>query len=368
MTDKDLAKWKRRIEENRYIREHLLDKANLLVYTIQSLSARPRPLGIVDLYTIWRLVGQGYNVNERDDNGIPPLVHCAVRGWLVAIAMLFKSPCDVNVTSIYQETALSAACRRGHLHVVRYLLWHGADTSVRDKVTSFFTRLTKCERQSGFSCLRWAAKNRHVAMVKLLLKRGASDCGTTSPSALDWARDNHDKEIEGLLMSVLIQEKEAQLRGLQAKESDVAPSRPPPPTPPPAIAEATVEPETKQNSRLARLADERRAQQSQLMEEALARQTDMYLKSIRPAHKEETLMQAAVHTEWRKVKPHKWKLVGLPPKRESSTRVDMRRIQQLTALDDLDEETPTTIDAMATFAIKHQPKPARFKYFCPQFE
>ncbi|CAK4110342.1 unnamed protein product [Aphanomyces euteiches] len=174
MTDKDLAKWKRRIEENRYIREHLLDKANLLVYTIQSLSARPRPLGIVDLYTIWRLVGQGYNVNERDDNGIPPLVHCAVRGWLVAIAMLFKSPCDVNVTSIYQETALSAACRRGHLHVVRYLLWHGADTSVRDKVTSFFTRLTKCERQSGFSCLRWAAKNRHVAMVKLLLKRGAS--------------------------------------------------------------------------------------------------------------------------------------------------------------------------------------------------
>ncbi|CAK4654041.1 unnamed protein product [Aphanomyces euteiches] len=255
MTDKDLAKWKRRIEENRYIREHLLDKANLLVYTIQSLSARPRPLGIVDLYTIWRLVGQGYNVNERDDNGIPPLVHCAVG----------------------------------------------------DSV-------------------------RHLVDVDV------------------------------------VQEKEAQLRGLQAKESDAAPSRPPPPTPPPAIAEATVEPETKQNSRLARLADERRAQQSQLMEEALARQTDMYLKSIRPAHKEETPMQAAVHTEWRKVKPHKWKLVGLPPKRESSTRVDMRRIQQLTALDDLDEETPTTIDAMATFAIKHQPKPARFKFFCPQFE
>ena len=69
MTDKDLAKWKRRIEENRYIREHLLDKANLLVYTIQNLSARPRPLGMVDLYTIWSvvtLVARRWNSREDD--------------------------------------------------------------------------------------------------------------------------------------------------------------------------------------------------------------------------------------------------------------------------------------------------------------
>ncbi|RHY16911.1 hypothetical protein DYB28_003319 [Aphanomyces astaci] len=51
--DREVAKWKRRLDENKYIRANLLDQANMLSYTMQRLSARHRGLGVVDVYSIW---------------------------------------------------------------------------------------------------------------------------------------------------------------------------------------------------------------------------------------------------------------------------------------------------------------------------
>ena len=51
---RQLAKWKRRIAENKYIREHgLLEQSNLLSYAMHKLSHQRVPLSLGDRFTIW---------------------------------------------------------------------------------------------------------------------------------------------------------------------------------------------------------------------------------------------------------------------------------------------------------------------------
>ncbi|KAF0694124.1 Aste57867_14964 [Aphanomyces stellatus] len=373
MTDdeKELAKWKRRLAENRYIRENMLDEANLLAYTMQKLSARPKPLGFIDLYTIWRLLTKGYNINDRDDNGVPPLVHCAIRGWLAVIAMMVKFPCNINVTSTHLETPVSAACRRGHIQVVRFLLKRGADASACDK--------------TGFSCLRWAAKNQNPGLVRLLLKRGVSvmqDCGTTYRSALDWAREHRNEEIEDMLLSVLVQEKQAQLEELEERAGKETTDLLPPPSSSPQLPGSDQEPplESPQDDKILtsqpqlcerqrRLQQEREAKRELEMAEMRARQTEQYLKTIRSVDVDGPPPKVC-ETEWRKLKPMAWSLFGVPPNpadEPTAHSLNMKRIRQLMTADEDNDDalSVSSLGSLASFAQAHQPPPASFGFYCP---
>jgi ankyrin repeat protein len=73
---------------------------------------------------------------------------------------------DVDTKYRYDRTALSFACDRGHLEVVKVLLDHGANVNIRD---TFY----------GATPLIWAARPamarrpQHAEIVGLLLKHGA---------------------------------------------------------------------------------------------------------------------------------------------------------------------------------------------------
>ncbi|ETV72777.1 hypothetical protein H257_12145 [Aphanomyces astaci] len=355
--DREVAKWKRRLDENKYIRANLLDQANMLSYTMQRLSARHRGLGVVDVYSIWRMLGQGYSIDERDDNGVPPLVHCAIRGWLGVILMFSQHPHNVNVTSTMQETAVSAACRRGHMNVVRYLIRRDADLSVCDK--------------SGFSCLRWAAKHRNKHLVRLLLQRGVSvqkDCGTVNHSALDWARANHDEDIENMLVAVLVEEKKVQVAILQQKakathEKSAASAAK-------VVAEATAvvaEPtmEERRQEHLKHQEQERDAAFRERVDALYSQQPVQLLKSLRPIEVAPLPVPVA-ETEWRKKECMAWERVAVSPKRqeEATPHVNMTRIRQLMTMDDDVEDA--SMDALVSFAQRAKPKPASLKFYCPE--
>jgi ankyrin repeat protein len=94
------------------------------------------------------------------------LSEAARKGDAAAVTRQLDAGVDVNTLFRYNRTALSFACDRGHLEVVRVLLARGADPNVKD---SFY----------GATPLSWASrpaqtrKPEHATIVGLLLKAGA---------------------------------------------------------------------------------------------------------------------------------------------------------------------------------------------------
>ena len=94
------------------------------------------------------------------------LWEAARKGDAAAVKKLLDEGVDVNSKFRYGATALSYACDRGHLEVVRVLLERGADPNVKD---TFY----------GATPLNWASspaqtrKPEHATIVGLLLKAGA---------------------------------------------------------------------------------------------------------------------------------------------------------------------------------------------------
>jgi hypothetical protein len=94
------------------------------------------------------------------------LWEAARKGDASGVKQLLDAGVDVNAKFRYGATALSYACDRGHLEVVRVLLERGADPNVKD---TFY----------GATPLSWASspaqtrKPEHATIVGLLLKAGA---------------------------------------------------------------------------------------------------------------------------------------------------------------------------------------------------
>src|SRR5215216_1981010 len=84
----------------------------------------------------------------------------ARRGDAAALKAFLDKGVDVNSKTRYGATALSYACDKGHVEVVRLLIERGADVNVRD---TFY----------GEVPLGWAAGKGHVEIIKLLLDKGA---------------------------------------------------------------------------------------------------------------------------------------------------------------------------------------------------
>jgi uncharacterized protein len=93
------------------------------------------------------------------------LSDAARRGDAAAVTKLLDGGVDVNTKFRYDRTALSFAADRGHVDVVKVLLAHKADVTVKD---TFY----------GATALTWAIspamerKPAHTDVVRLLLEHG----------------------------------------------------------------------------------------------------------------------------------------------------------------------------------------------------
>ncbi len=106
------------------------------------------------------------------------LWEAARKGDAAAVTAALDAGVDVNTPFRYGATALSYACDRGHLEVVRVLLARGANPNVKD---SFY----------GATPLTWASspaqarKPEHAEVVGLLLKFGAQGADGALAAAID---------------------------------------------------------------------------------------------------------------------------------------------------------------------------------------
>ncbi|MCG8622826.1 MAG: ankyrin repeat domain-containing protein, partial [Proteobacteria bacterium] len=75
-----------------------------------------------DFEAVKRLLEQGANVDEKDENQQCALYRAAYRGHLQVAKLLLQYQAQVNSTNgLDSESALMAACETGHVNVARLL-------------------------------------------------------------------------------------------------------------------------------------------------------------------------------------------------------------------------------------------------------
>ncbi|MDH3784845.1 MAG: PQQ-binding-like beta-propeller repeat protein [Acidobacteriota bacterium] len=116
-------------------------------------------------------------------------------GDLDKMKQLVTEGVDVNAPTRYQATALSFACDKGHLEVVKYLVENGADLNPKD---SFYE----------FTPIGWASFNEHVEIIELLLEKGAEGADLVLSMGV---RNNNSRmvaaalKVEGLDSAAVLQ-------------------------------------------------------------------------------------------------------------------------------------------------------------------
>jgi uncharacterized protein len=113
---------------------------------------------------LWLLVLSASLAAAQTDKA-DALSDAARKGDAAAVTKLLDEGVDVNTKFRYDRTALSFAADRGHVDVVKVLLAHKADVTVKD---TFY----------GATALTWAInpamerKPAHTEVVRLLLEHG----------------------------------------------------------------------------------------------------------------------------------------------------------------------------------------------------
>jgi len=138
---------------------------------------------------VHELLANGLSPNLLVEEGDPALVRAIRLQNKDVIKELLACPkLDLNMSSIYGETALMLAAFSGDIDLVKALLAKGAQ---------FQTTL-------GWSALHYAATNGHEAIVKLLIEKGANVNVRTSAGITPLymaARSKHRKVVMQLLRS-----------------------------------------------------------------------------------------------------------------------------------------------------------------------
>jgi ankyrin repeat protein len=112
-----------------------------------------RPLALA--FILLTFLNFGYAQNQSEE-----LLAAARKSDVAAVKAMLDKGVDVNSKNRYGATALSYACDRGSVEMVRLLIERGADVNVEDT----FYHATP---------LGWAADKGYVEIVKLLLDKGA---------------------------------------------------------------------------------------------------------------------------------------------------------------------------------------------------
>jgi len=121
------------------------------------MAARNGHLRVVRL-----LLKAGANPNAQGNLGKTALIASAARGDGQAVNSLLSASADVGIIDNYGMSALSWACRNGHLGVAKLLLLRRADPLLRGATNKY-------SLEPGESALSWALKERRHSLVRWLL-------------------------------------------------------------------------------------------------------------------------------------------------------------------------------------------------------
>ncbi|XP_033224897.1 ankyrin repeat domain-containing protein 17-like isoform X3 [Belonocnema kinseyi] len=169
------------------------------------------------------LLDAGANVEDHNENGHTPLMEAASAGHVPVAKILLDHGAGINTHSNeFKESALTLACYKGHLDMVRFLLEAGADqehktdemhTALMEASMDGHVEVARLLLDSGAqvnmptdsfeSPLTLAACGGHVDLAMLLIERGANieevnDEGYTP--LMEAAREGHE-EMVALLLS-----------------------------------------------------------------------------------------------------------------------------------------------------------------------
>ncbi|CAG9579611.1 unnamed protein product [Danaus chrysippus] len=168
------------------------------------------------------LLDNGANVEDHNENGHTPLMEAASAGHVGVAKILLEHGAGINTHSNeFKESALTLACYKGHLDMVRFLLAAGADrehktdemhTALMEASMDGHVEVARLLLDSGAqvnmptdsfeSPLTLAACGGHVELAMLLLERGANieevnDEGYTP--LMEAAREGHEEMVALLL-------------------------------------------------------------------------------------------------------------------------------------------------------------------------
>ena len=164
------------------------------------------------------------DVNEFSES-TTPLILAAENNHEMIVELLLRHGADPNLRELhFNETALFKASFKGYINLVQLLISHGADVTLRIKNeetclmwSSFkgFSDISQLliragadvnaqDTKYGFTPLMVAAKNGHVATVKLLLRHGASPhlLDKAGRSALIHAQSKGNTQVVALLTDI----------------------------------------------------------------------------------------------------------------------------------------------------------------------
>ncbi|XP_045468094.1 ankyrin repeat domain-containing protein 17-like isoform X2 [Harmonia axyridis] len=168
------------------------------------------------------LLEHGANVEDHNENGHTPLMEAASAGHVGLAKLLLAHGAGINTHSNeFKESALTLACYKGHLDMVRFLLEAGADqehktdemhTALMEASMDGHVEVARLLLDSGAqvnmptdsfeSPLTLAACGGHVDLAMLLIERGANieevnDEGYTP--LMEAAREGHEEMVHLLL-------------------------------------------------------------------------------------------------------------------------------------------------------------------------
>ncbi|TRY57576.1 hypothetical protein DNTS_023504 [Danionella cerebrum] len=176
--------------------------------------------GFLDVVQV--LLKEGANIEDHNENGHTPLMEAASAGHVEVARVLLEYGAGINTHSNeFKESALTLACYKGHLDMVRFLLEAGADqehktdemhTALMEACMDGHVEVAQLLLDSGAqvnmpadsfeSPLTLAACGGHVALAALLIERGANleevnDEGYTP--LMEAAREGHEEMVALLL-------------------------------------------------------------------------------------------------------------------------------------------------------------------------
>ncbi|XP_076074995.1 ankyrin repeat and KH domain-containing protein 1-like isoform X3 [Mytilus galloprovincialis] len=168
------------------------------------------------------LIEAGANVEQHNENGHTPLMESASAGHVGVARILLNAGAGINTHSNeFKESALTLACYKGHLEMVKFLLEAGADqehktdemhTALMEASMDGHVEVARLLLDSGAqvnmpadsfeSPLTLAACGGHVELASLLIERGANleevnDEGYTP--LMEAAREGHEEMVALLL-------------------------------------------------------------------------------------------------------------------------------------------------------------------------
>jgi len=135
------------------------------------------------------LTTHGARVNISNSGGITPLIFAIKRKKSDIAKMLIKNGADVNLSDNNNMTPLMVASKTGRFKFLDILINSGARIDGKEKI-------------EGSTALILAAKNGHSFSAKILISRGADIHlkDSNGKTALEWARNEKDGEIETILL------------------------------------------------------------------------------------------------------------------------------------------------------------------------